>query len=382
MSQSDAFDRVLLSLSDATLNDALWPSTAALIDEACGLTGNVLVVGKGFADDVRIHLSRFFFRGQQRHDLERMYFNVYYPEAERIPRARALPDGKVVHVTSLYTDKELKTSLTYNEALRLSGGQNALNVRLHGPEDLRISWEFVDTVYPDGWGSAQVEMIRRLLPHMRQFVRVQHELFKAEALGASLTQLLGNTRIGVVCVDWRGRILEINDPAFDILRRGKGLLDQGGFLRTQLPADNTRLENLLTDALPTFGNPAVSGSMTVQRPAGMPRLALHVSPTITGQRGVGSWHVAALVLIVEPGNLPGIGPDLVAAVFGLTSAESRVAVLLAEGRAVRDIAAAMGCQENTVRYHVKQMHHKLGISRRAELVRLVLSLAGSSDFQR
>ena len=382
MSQSDAFDRVLVALGDATLNDALWPSTAGLIDEACGLTGNELVVAEGSADDVRIYFSRFCYRGQRRHDLERMYFNVYYPGDERIPRFRVLPVGKVVHVTELFTDQELETSLAYNEALRLSGSQNALIVRLDGPGGLRISWEFANTVYSDGWDSAQVEMIRRLLPHMRQYVRVRHALFKVEALGVSLTQLLGNARVGVVYVDWRGRILETNNRALDILRRGEGLLDQGGFLRTQLLADNTRLMELLANALTTFGAPATGASMTVRRPGGKPRLVLHVNPITTEQWDIGGWPVAALVLIVEPGNLPGIDPDLVAAVYGLTPAESRVAVMLAEGSAVRDIAAAMGCQENTVRYHAKQMHHKLGISRRAELVRLVLSLAGSSEFRR
>ena len=56
--------------------------------------------------------------------------------------------------------------------------------------------------------------------------------------------------------------------------------------------------------------------------------------------------------------------------------------MLAEGRAVRDIAADAGCQVNTIQFHVKQIHNKLGISVRGELVRLVLSLAGSPDFLR
>ena len=42
MSQSDAFDRVVASLNDAALDDALWLSTAAVMDESCGLTGNDL----------------------------------------------------------------------------------------------------------------------------------------------------------------------------------------------------------------------------------------------------------------------------------------------------------------------------------------------------
>ena len=382
MSKSDAFDRVLASLNDAALDDALWPSTAALIDEACGLTGNELTVGKHSADDVRIYLARFCYRGQRRPDMENEYYTVYHPLDERVPRFRALPDSELVHVTKLYTGKELRTSPAYNEALRRCDGQNALNVRLDGPDGSHIAWELVGSVDPQGWGSAQVEIIRRLLPHIRQFVRVRHALFKAEALGASAIRFLGNTRVGVVYVDWQGRILETNDRALDMLRRAEGLLDQGGFLCAQLPADNARLENLLADALPTFGKAALSSSMTVWRPAGMPRLVLHVTPVPLDYGADSSGPVAALILIAEPGNLPNVDPDLVAAALDLTPTESRVAVMVAEGRGVRDIAAEAGCQVNTIQFHIKQIHHKLGISRRGELVRLVLSLGGNSEFRR
>ena len=40
MNALDAFDRLLASLHRATLDDAHRPATAALIEEACGATGN------------------------------------------------------------------------------------------------------------------------------------------------------------------------------------------------------------------------------------------------------------------------------------------------------------------------------------------------------
>ena len=53
-------------------------------------------------------------------------------------------------------------------------------------------------------------------------------------------------------------------------------------------------------------------------------------------------HVAALVLIVEPGRPHRINPDLVATTLDLTPAETQVAVWLAEGKRVRDMAKATG----------------------------------------
>ena len=375
MSQYDTFDRVLTLLHEAMLDDAHWPATSALIDEACGMTGNELVVGEGFGSDVRILTARFYCRGERRQDLERTYFEVYHPWDERLLRLRQLPDSRVAHVTELYTDEELKTSATYNECMRHSGAQNGLNVRLDGPNDSRIVWGLADPVEAGGWHAAQLEMIHRLLPHIRQFVQVRRVVAGAEALGDSLSELLDNTRVGVIHLDWRGRIIEANGRARAMLRQGDGLFDEDGFLHARLQADDTRLEALLGQALPTFGGQAVGGSMTLGRPPGLPRLAVHLSPVSARQMDFGLRPVAALVLVVDPGSQPRIDSRLVAAALGLTPSESQVATLLAEGRTVRDIALATHRQPNTVYWLLKQVYDKHGISRQADLVRLVLSLS-------
>lgn len=68
-----------------------------------------------------------------------------------------------------------------------------------------------------------------------------------------------------------------------------------------------------------------------------------------------------------------IDPQFVAARLGLTPAQSRVAVALAEGKTVRDIAEAIGAK-STIRWHLRQINRRLNISTQAQLVRLVLML--------
>ena len=69
-----------------------------------------------------------------------------------------------------------------------------------------------------------------------------------------------------------------------------------------------------------------------------------------------------------------IDPKFVAKTLKLTPKESLVAVALAEGSTVNDIAVAMDRKVTTVRWHVKEIHRKLNISRQAQLVSLVLLL--------
>ena len=213
------------------------------------------------------------------------------------------------------------------------------------------------------------------MPHVRQYASVRQALVDAGALGTSLAGLLENTWSGIVHLDRRGRIVAANDKAGVLLRQSDGLSDQGGYLQAGLPADNARLQALLARALPRFGGQGASGSMTVRRSLGRPRLVLHLSPVADRDLDIRTRRVAAIALVVEPGSRVRIDRSLVSAILGLTPSETEVAVMLAEGHAVRDIAWATGRRESTVRWHIKHIFNKHGFNRQLELVQLVLSLA-------
>ena len=280
MGDQDAFERTVASLHDAMLDDSRWPGASTLIDEACGLTGNDLIVSEGPKDDVRVLFVGAYCRGQRREDQERDYLENYYPTDERVPRVCRLPDSRLVHVEDLLTAEELKTSPTYNEMLLRTGGQDSMNARLDGPDGSSIIWGLRDPVASDGWGSARIAMVEGLLPHIRQFVRVRQALVRAEARNTTVTALLDNPRVGVLHLDRRGRIIEANDRARSILRHGDGLADGNGTLRARAPADQ------------------------------------------------------------------------------LTRPETQVAVWLAEGKSVRDMAQATGHTERAIYWHLRQIYQK------------------------
>ena len=373
MSQQDHFDRIVSALHDAALDDTRWPPAFALIDAAIGTVGSHLLLLKG---QTRIDLECLFeISSYQPFEREGVYLEHYFPHDERIPRFLRLPDSRVVHVPTLYTAAEWKTSSTPNELLRRSSGRNGLNVRLDGPEGCSIGWAVADSTDPNGWGSDSLALIERLLPHLRQFVRVRQALAKTDALRAPLTYLLDNALIGVLFLDRHGRIVETNARALRILQRGDGVRDEDGFLHARFPSDQTTLQRLLAHALPRWGQPVSGGSMTIQRAAGQFPLTLHISP-VPHRADFGAQRIAALVLLVDPVERPQIDPACLATTFRLTRTESRVAAALAAGHSVRDIAVATHPTQATVRTHVRQLHRKLGLHTQADLVRLILTTAG------
>ena len=361
MSQQDLFEQALASLHEAALDDAVWPATSALLDEACGAVGNAVFVSAGLGADARVLFGELYYRGQRHQELEREYMELHHPWDERVPRVRRLPDSKLVHIPVVYTEQELKTSPTYNEALLRSKGQNGLHVRLDGPDGSRFVWTIYDPAQPGGWGSVQINMIEGLVPHLRQFVRVRQALASAEAEAVAVNHLLDNSRIGVVQLDRQRRIMAANNRARSTLRRSDGLSNRGGLLRARLPKDNARLEQLLAQALPPFGGQGAGGSMSVRRAPGLLPLTLHVNLVSVRQMDFGVHRVAALVLIVEPISQGHIDPG--------PHTDGKPGSSRIGGRQQR----VRHCRGNGPEGHIHQIHRKHGISRQSDLVRLVLS---------
>lgn len=249
----EMFDQVIASLHEAMLGHARWLDASSLIDDVCALKGTHLVmVDEHPKSTLEWTFDQAYYRGQLREELRKEYVNDFFPHDERIPRMLRMPDSRVFHVTDLFTESELKTSPTYNDLLPRADGQNALNIRMDGPDGSHIVWAIADPVHQDGWRSDQIDMIKALLPHVRQYVRVRHALAGARALGETMTALLENSGVGVICLDWRGMIAA-NDLARRILSRCDGLSDQGGLLRARLAAEDSRLQRMLARAVGQLG---------------------------------------------------------------------------------------------------------------------------------
>ena len=377
MSRQDAFERILASLHEAMLDDDHWLVTSALIDEAYRTKGNHLVFGGHSPRRFERFFTRFCYRGDHRTDREWEYFQEYHPVDERLPQMRQLPDSKIVHITETVPEQDLRGSLTYNEAMPRFEFQNGLNARLDGPRGSVIMWGMADPIDASGWSSDQIDMVARLLPHIRQFVRVRHALVETGALNTTLNQLLENTRVGVIQLDRPGRIVAVNDQAQELLREGDVLFDQAGALRASSPEDNAELQRLLGRAVPPCGDQGESGSMVVRPwPGTPPSMVLHVTPVEDRQVDFRTWRAAALVLAVEPKKPACIDRRVLKATLGLTPGESEIAALLAEGLSVSDIVKTRGHGMHAVRWHVKQSLGKLGVSRQMDLVRIVQAVGG------
>ena len=239
---------------------------------------------------------------------------------------------------------------------------------LPGPSSVRAA------ATPGDWTSKQAQAIRLLLPHVRQFVMVRHALAEARTDGMRTAALLDTRRIGMLLLDRDGRIVEANDRARETFNGSDGLAVRDGRLTADRPAEADRLARIL-DAACRGGS---GGSMPITRPP-QPPLVVYATPAgTTGEHPREERH-AARVLLAEPFSAPSVSAERVSAALGLTPAQGRVVAGLAAGGTVASIAAGTHRTEAAVRWHIREALGRLGLSRQADLVRVVLSTPGVFD---
>jgi DNA-binding CsgD family transcriptional regulator len=68
-------------------------------------------------------------------------------------------------------------------------------------------------------------------------------------------------------------------------------------------------------------------------------------------------------------------PEIIARAYRLTPTELRVLLATVEVGGVREVAAALGIAENTVKTHLRNLFAKTGARRQADLVKIVAGYA-------
>lgn len=212
--------------------------------------------------------------------------------------------------------------------------------------------------------------------HLKRAAALSHEVGRLSACGAALGSALEASAGCAMLLDRAARIRFATEAAEALLRRSDGLSYQQGRLRASRLADEAGLQRLVTLAVGGAGRRRTGGSLQIDV-AG--RAMLFTITPLGLVTSSGDDPVAMVTLRDRDLSGPPLN-RLLDKRFGLTSAERRIALMLAAGSSPRQIAETRDISYNTVRNHLKKIYDKCGVRRQGELAacihRLVLS-AGS-----
>lgn len=215
--------------------------------------------------------------------------------------------------------------------------------------------------------------MRLIAPHIRRAVLIGRMFeFKAAEV-ATFVDTLNGLSAGMYLVDAEGRLIHANAAGSAILAASDILSSVGG----RLVACETRVQRTLRDVFAAAGQgDAALGVRGIAVPLigkNGERYVAHALPLTSGaRRRAGIVHVAAAALFVRRAALVASSTSqVIGETFKLTPTELRVLLAIVEVGGIPEVATAFGVADTTVRSHVNRLFEKTGVTRQADLVKLV-----------
>lgn len=216
---------------------------------------------------------------------------------------------------------------------------------------------------------------RRFLPHLRQAVNLSTQLASAGERAGELAGALDSLRAALIVCDADGRICEANRAARELLARRRQVLLHGERLLAASAHDHAALRRLVLEtAHDAPDGPArffVLGGDGAAQLLQVRLQALH-SPELAARTAAPTGRPVLLVLS-DPSTAPVLPAELLALLFALSPAEAQLAAALCRGLSPGDHAAERRVSVGTVRYQLKQVMAKVGVSRQSQLVQRLYS---------
>lgn len=356
--------RLALAAHESGSDPDLWPRFLESYARAIG-ADIALIQQHYFSERRSLALATFGMRRQFTDS-----YNQYYSRVNvwRNHGLRAYVQGRVVFDEEQYPRALLKRTEFYNDCLLPNRGTRCLAGVIARRDDTAVVLTALRDEPRDPFGRDQAKTIEFLLPHLtRAFVT--HDRLQTLEAGEIALNSLG---VGVGLLDADGRVVFCNRAAEDILRANDGLTLRNGQLTATSPDTDTALQQSIQYAIAPGEPNHRPRDVLVTRSAGRRPYCIRAAPL---RRTPGPFvrvrALRALVLIADPERHRPVAVDALKQTYGLTSKEAGLALALAEGETLQQVAERLEMQYETARTHMRRILSKTGTSRQAELVGLL-----------
>ncbi|MNR04727.1 hypothetical protein D3C85_1207120 [compost metagenome] len=205
------------------------------------------------------------------------------------------------------------------------------------------------------------------MAHFGQALSLAARIEQHETQSELYEGALDRLHIGAIVLDESQHVLRCNQMARSMLDDSDGLKWAGQGIEAYYRNERSMLQELIASAGPS---PQV---MSISRSSGKRKLGLVVRSIPLREESEGKGQPAWVIFLCDP-DAQTIAPrEILRQVFDFTPSEATLAMELANGLSVDEAAELLGIRRNTARTHLRAIFAKAGVSRQAELVRLILN---------
>jgi DNA-binding CsgD family transcriptional regulator len=345
---------------EAALAPALWRTVLAEASDALGAAGVELFPGpeSSFALTCSESLDEAFATG---------FAEGWFKHNPRIERGLPLLKNSTIFTDSMVFSREDLERLPFNADFAHRFGLGSFAAFPLTPLTPSTLFFSVERGAHQPFSRREVELLEGLAPHFRRAGEVASRL--ADAHGRGILDGLDLMSCGGILLNRWGKAVRSNSRAERYF--GRGLTLRKGKLAAGHAESDIAFQRLIGSVVsPDLPHESrAGGAVPIHRPGARP-LLVHAAPIVGIARDV-FHHGRAVLMIVDPDEHSEPAEPVVRQAFGLTPAEARVAVLVARGLDVSEIALSQGVSEGTIRTQLKAIFAKTETRRQAQLVGVI-----------
>jgi DNA-binding CsgD family transcriptional regulator len=262
----------------------------------------------------------------------------------------------------------------FNDFMRLQDAGATLHIRLELDDTTSSAIAFGKPIRQGEFERWSFDTAARLQPHLIRAYRLSRALAAALGPEQDLARAVEASAQAVLLVDGAGMVRHANAAAADLLAADKGLTVLCGRLMARHSESARELAQLVARATTPEG-PQMGGAMKLPLPGQRFPLAIRVAPVPGVKMPLFGYSRTALVCVTDLETEIRSPETELRSLFGLTYAEARVATAIFDGLSMREAAETLGVALNTVRFQLARVYEKSGVTRQAELVKMMMRLS-------
>lgn len=222
---------------------------------------------------------------------------------------------------------------------------------------------------------ATLALVEALVPHLKRALRIQKELSRLQLRQQTLQAELNRHILGLVLLNEEGKPLYMNPMATRILAQHGAIMLRDNALHGYAKGENEKFQQAIRKAASMSPSDVEAGeALGLNHPDHAMPLVVLVVPSNNElvAEGLPAGRSTVAVYITDPEVTTPIADEALMKVYGLSKREARVAVAIANGHDVTEIAKLHRVSVETVRSQMKSTFRKTGVNRQADLIRLLL----------
>jgi DNA-binding CsgD family transcriptional regulator len=209
------------------------------------------------------------------------------------------------------------------------------------------------------------------MPSLRNAASLHLGLIEAGYRSTIMRGTLDLLTTGAIFTHGDGQVVEVNRAAERVLRLGDGLTIRDGKICARRNFETTKLDHLIENAAAGTSDGPSAGCMLIARDTGRSPYVVRVAPV---SAGLTRFDLPMVMILVSNSDKKPVSETELTQLYGLSPAESRVALALTQGKRMTELAREFDVQITTLRTQLSSILKKCEVERQSDLVRLIASI--------